>query len=129
MVLLCGQCDAVLVRSVSQGPPGERRPQVPWVRQFQRDRILNVVCARAVVEAMTPKEMTKHEEPTDGLILAMRDRGHDPFISQLNGQTGYIEARCSRCNARGWGWYFVQSGSHREDMDGPGVTAPCAQVR
>ena len=69
--------------------------------------------------------MTHAEEPTDGLILAMRERGHDPAITALNGQTGYIEATCSRCSKRAWGWYFPRSGSHRIDVDGPAMKAPC----
>jgi hypothetical protein len=73
--------------------------------------------------------MTQSEEPTDGLILAMRERGHDPAMTAMNGRTGYIEATCTHCNKRAWGWYFARSGSARIDVDGPGVEAPCAHVK
>jgi hypothetical protein len=70
--------------------------------------------------------MTQKEEPEDGLILAMRDQGHAPTLTAMNGQTGYIEATCDRCKKRGWGWYFARSGNRRLDLDGPAMKAPCS---
>jgi hypothetical protein len=75
--------------------------------------------------AMKRQERQQNEEPEDGLIAVMREQGHEPAITALNGNTGYIEATCTRCTKRAWGWYFARSGTVRADMDGPGVTEPC----
>jgi hypothetical protein len=79
----------------------------------------------AVVEGVG---MTAKDEPQDGLLLAMRDLGHDPVVSAMNGNTGYMEATCNRCNKRSWGWYFARSGSYRIDVDGPAVKTPCIGI-
>jgi hypothetical protein len=81
--------------------------------------------ATALVEVV---EMTAKDEPQDGLLLAMRDLGHDPVVSAMNGSTGYMEATCNRCSKRSWGWYFARSGSYRIDIDGPAVKTPCIGI-
>jgi hypothetical protein len=59
------------------------------------------------------------------LLKAFIALGHNPVLTAHNEMTGYLEARCTACNARGWGWYFGGNPMRPSDLEGPGVTTPC----
>jgi hypothetical protein len=71
--------------------------------------------------------MVQEEESiADGMLRVIREMGHEPALTAHNEMTGYLEARCSRCNARGWGWYFANTPMRRADMEGPALMNRCA---
>jgi hypothetical protein len=68
----------------------------------------------------------EQESGADSLLRMVREMGHEPAITNFNEMTGYLEARCGRCNARAWGWYFANSPMRRADLEGPALVNRCS---
>jgi hypothetical protein len=71
--------------------------------------------------------MTQPEKRDHPLLKAMGKQGHTGQILKVNTTTEYLEASCTRCTAKAWGWYTADGRLRRQDLDGPSVTSPCPQ--